>query len=136
MRELPKEFVNPPDLYETPWKFNEGVKVIKAGALLFCSGIVGWNRDGSIPEGIVAQAENAYASLKKVVEAAGGTMHDVVKTNVYVGEDYQLHRDELRDVRARYFTGDDVPATTLLQVAGFANPRYLFEIEAVAALDT
>ena len=58
----------------------------------------------------------------------------MVKTNVYVGEDYQIHRDELRDIRARYFDSDSVPATTLLRVAGFAQTGYLFEIEAIAVL--
>lgn len=131
---MDKSFINPPDLYETPWKFNQAIKISGAGSLLFLSGIVGYERDGSLPKDIVTQAENAYASLKKVVEAAGGTLSDVVKTNVYVGEEYQIHKDELRDIRARYFDGDDVPATTLLRVAGFAQTGYLFEIEAIAVL--
>lgn len=131
---MDKSFINPPDLYETPWKFNQAIKISGAGSLLFLSGIVGYERDGSLPKDIVTQAENAYASLKKVVEAASGTLSDVVKTNVYVGEEYQIHKDELRDIRARYFDGDDVPATTLLRVAGFAQTGYLFEIEAIAVL--
>jgi enamine deaminase RidA (YjgF/YER057c/UK114 family) len=128
-----KTFVNPPDVYKAPWRFNQAVKVSGAGSLLFLSGIIGYEMDGSLPKDILTQAENAYASLKRIVEAAGGTMADVVKTNVYVGEEYQIHRDELRDIRARYFT-DDYPATTLLRVAGFANSGYLFEIEAIAVL--
>ncbi|MGH2513851.1 MAG: RidA family protein [Candidatus Limnocylindrales bacterium] len=132
---MQKTFVNPKDIYETPWKFNEGVKITRVGTILFCAGIVGWRPDGSIATGdIVAQAEQAYSSLKRIVEEAGGTLHDVVKTNVYVGENYMIHREALRDVRARFFSGDDVPATTLLQVAGFANPGYMFEIEAIAVL--
>jgi enamine deaminase RidA (YjgF/YER057c/UK114 family) len=131
---MEKTYINPPDLYKTPWKFNQAIKVSGAGSLVFLSGIVGYELDGSLPKDIVSQAENAYASMKKVVEAAGGTLSDVVKTNVYVGEDYQIHRDELRDIRARYFEGDSVPATTLLRVAGYAQTDYLFEIEAIAVL--
>lgn len=131
---MEKTFVNPPDIYPTPWRFNQAIRVKGAGSILFLSGIVGYNVDGSLPKGILAQAENAYESLKKVVEAGGGTLHDVVKTNVYVGEEYQIHKDELRDIRARYFDGDDVPATTLLRVAGFAQTGYLIEIEAIAVL--
>ena len=84
---MEKSYINPPDLYETPWKFNQAIKVTGAGSLVFLSGIVGYELDGSLPKDIVKQAENAYASLKKVVEAAGGTLEDVVKTNVYVGEE-------------------------------------------------
>lgn len=131
---MQKTLINPPDLYQTPWKFNQAIKVTGAGSLVFLSGIVGYEVDGTLPKDIVTQAENAYASLKRVVEAAGGTLNDVVKTNVYVGEDYQIHRDELRDIRARYFDSEDVPATTLLRVAGFAQTGYLFEIEAIAVL--
>ena len=130
---MKKTYINPPDVYTAPWKFNQAIKVSGAGSLVFLSGIVGYDMDGSIPKDILTQAENAYASLKRIVEAAGGTLTDVVKTNVYVGEEYQIHRDELRDIRARYFV-DDVPATTLLRVAGFANSGYLFEIEAIAVL--
>jgi len=131
---MDKSYVNPPDLYKTPWKFNQAIKVTGAGSLVFLSGIVGYEKDGSLPKDILTQARNAYASLKRVVEAAGGTLADVVKTNVYVGEEYQIHRDELRDIRAEYFNDEGVPATTLLRVAGFAQTGYLFEIEAIAVL--
>lgn len=131
---MEKTYINPPDLYETPWKFNQAIKITGAGSLVFLSGIVGYERDGSLPTDIVTQAENAYASMRKVIEAAGGTMSDIVKTNVYVGEEYQIHKDELRDIRAKYFNDEGVPATTLLRVAGFAQTGYLFEIEAIAVL--
>ena len=131
---MDKSYINPPDLYKTPWKFNQAIKVTGAGSLVFLSGIVGYERDGTLPKDIVTQARNAYASLKKVVEAAGGSLSDVVKTNVYVGEEYQIHKDELRDIRAEYFNDEGVPATTLLRVAGFAQTGYLFEIEAIAVL--
>ena len=130
-----KTFVNPPNLYKTPWQFNQAIKVTAPGSLLFLSGIVGIATDGTIPNDIVKQAELAYASLKRVVEAAGGTLENVVKTNVYVGVAYGPRKAELRDVRAKSFSGEHVPATTLLQVAGYANPEYLFEIEAIAVLD-
>lgn len=129
-----KTLVNPPDLYQTPWRFNQAIKVTNAGSLVFLSGIVGYDAEGKLPKDILTQAENTYASLKKVVEAAGATLDDVVKTNVYVAEDYQIHRDELRDIRARFFSGENVPATTLLRVAGFAQTDYLIEIEAIVAL--
>ena len=131
---MDKTYINPPNLYKTPWKFNQAIKVTGAGSLVFLSGIVGYEVDGSLPGDIVTQAENAYASMQRVIEAAGGSMADVVKTNVYVGEEYQIHKDELRDIRARYFNDEGVPATTLLRVAGFAQTGYLFEIEAIAVL--
>ena len=130
---MEKTFINPPDVYKAPWRFNQAVKVTGPGSLVFLSGIVGYDLDGNLPKDILAQAENTYASLERIVEAAGGTLKDVVKTTVYVGEEYQIHKDELRDIRARYFK-DGFPATTLLRVAGFAQTGYLVEIEAIAVL--
>jgi 2-iminobutanoate/2-iminopropanoate deaminase len=131
---MDKTYINPPDVYTAPWKFNQAIKVKAAGSLVFLSGIVGYAEDGSIPKSILDQAENAYASMSRIMREAGGSMADIVKTNVYVGEEYQIHKDELRDIRAKYFV-DDVPATTLLRVAGFAQTGYLFEIEAIAVLE-
>ncbi len=129
-----KEFINPPNMYGATWQFNQAIRV-RDGDLLFVSGIVGLSQDGSIAQGdIVAQSEAAFENLSMVLTEAGGSLADIVKVNVYVGESYTGRREELRQVRARFFTGD-YPVSTLMQVAGFANPDYLFEVEAIAVLD-
>ncbi len=129
-----KEFINPPNMYGATWQFNQAIRV-RDGDLLFVSGIVGLSQDGSIAQGdIVAQSEAAFENLSMVLAEAGGSLADIVKVNVYVGESYTGRREELRQVRARFFTGD-YPVSTLMQVAGFANPDYLFEVEAIAILD-
>lgn len=129
-----KEFINPPDMYGATWQFNQAIRV-RGGDLLFVSGIVGLAADGTIAKGdIAAQSEAAFANLEMVLAEAGGTLADIVKVNVYVGEAYTDKIDELRAIRARFFTGD-YPVSTLVQVAGFANPDYLFEVEAIAVLE-
>ena len=129
------EHLNPDSVYEPPWKFTPAVKVRNAGTLLFLSGIVAFDQDGNIARGeIVKQAEVVYDNSRKIVEAAGGTVANIVKMNTYIGEDWRVHRDEIRDARLNVFP-DDPPASTLLQVAGFADPDYLIEIEAIAVLD-
>lgn len=127
-----KEFIEPTGIYAPTWQFSQAIKVT-GGNLLFVSGIMGFRPDGTMPEGIVAQAQSAFKNMEAVLEAAGGTMADIVKVNVYVGEDYQEHRAELREVRERFFPRD-FPVSTLVQVAGFAGPEYLFEVEAIAVL--
>ena len=130
-----KEFINAEDTYAPPWHFNQAVKVSEGSSMLFFSALAGYEPDGTLDrDSVVAQAEAAFENLRKVVEAAGGTLANIVKTTVYVREDFLVHRDALREVRSRYFIGD-FPASTLIQVAGFANPDYLFEIEAIAVLD-
>jgi 2-iminobutanoate/2-iminopropanoate deaminase len=127
-----RQVVNPTDMYAPTWQFSQAVKVT-GGTFVFVSGIMGYRPDGVMPAGIVAQAEGAFGNLRTVLRAAGGDLDDIVKVTVFVGEEYSAHRDELREVRARFFP-DAYPASTLVQVAGFANPEYLIEIEATAVL--
>ena len=130
-----REYINPDDMYGSTWQFNQAVRV-RGGDLLFVSGIVGLAPDGSIATGdIVEQSLAAFHNLSMVLEAAGGSLTDVIKVNIYVGQNYSHRRDDLREVRARFFTGD-YPVSTLIQVAGFANPEYLFEVEAIAVLES
>ncbi|BDZ64398.1 RidA family protein [Agromyces mangrovi Wang et al. 2018] len=129
---MQKEIIVPQGVYPPTADFSQAIRV-SGGDLLFVSGIIGYRLDGTMPTGAVEQAEVAFDNLRRVLESAGGSMADIVKVNVYLGEDFRLMRDELREVRARFFT-HDFPVSTLVQVAGFANPDYLFEIEAIAAL--
>jgi 2-iminobutanoate/2-iminopropanoate deaminase len=130
---LNKEFLNPSDIYPPTAKFTHAIKVT-GGTLVFLSGIVGFEPDMAIARGdVVRQAEVAYDNLSKVMAAAGGSLQDIVKVTIYIGEDFTQRRDALREIRNRFF-GDHAPASTLVQVAGFASHDYLFEIEAVAVL--
>ena len=130
-----KEYINPGGMYGATWQFNQAVRV-RGGDLLFVSGIVGLAPDGSIAtDDIVEQSQVAFQNLSMVLEEAGGSLADEIKVNVYVGQSYSHRRHDLREVRSRFFTGD-YPVSTLIQVAGFANPEYLFEVEAIAVLDS
>ncbi len=129
-----RETVVPEGIYAPTWDFSQAVKVVNPGSLVYLSGIMGYRPDGTMPEGIVAQSEQLWQNLAAVMAAAGGSLADIIKVTVYVGEDYLDHRAELRAVRSQYFA-EPFPASTLVQVAGFANPEYLIEVEAVAALD-
>jgi enamine deaminase RidA (YjgF/YER057c/UK114 family) len=100
---------------------------------VFVSGIIGMRPDGTMPPGAREQVELAFENLSKVLDAAGAAPADVVKVNLFVRDDFGLVRDDLREIRARYFT-HDFPVSTLIQVAGFAGPEYRFEIEAIAAV--
>lgn len=129
---MKRQILNPPEMYAPTWQFSQAVKVT-GGSLLFVSGIMGFRPDGTMPTGIVAQAEQTFSNLRTVLRAAGGDLDDIVKVTVFVGSDYSAHREELRDVRARFFPVT-YPASTLVQVAGFAGPEYLIEVEATAVL--
>lgn len=71
------------------------------------------------------------SNLKAVVEAAGATMDDVVKTSVFLTS--REDRAAVGKVRKEFFA-DPPPANTLVIVAGLAEPEMLVEIEAVVVL--
>ena len=130
-----KEHVNAADAYAPPWHFKQAVKVTEGTSVIFLSALAGYKPDGTLAESdVVAQAESAFENSAKVVPASDGTLADVVKTTVNVREDFLEYRDAHWAIRSRYFT-EDYPASTLVQVVGFANPDYLSQIEAIAVIN-
>ena len=56
-----------------------------AGNTLYVSGQLPLNPEtGEMPEGVIAQTEQSLSNVKAIVEAAGGTMDNVVKTIVFL----------------------------------------------------
>ena len=76
-----------------------------------------------------AQAKVIFAKIRHLVEAAGGSMADILKVTIFVTDITQ--REKVWQARREFFTGN-FPASTLVQVAALANPSLKVEIEAVA----
>src|SRR5437773_7465631 len=76
-----------------------------------------------------AQANAIFTKIRHLVEAAGGSMADVVKVTIFVTDIAQ--REKVWQARREFFTGN-FPASTLVQVAALADPSLKVEIEAVA----
>jgi 2-iminobutanoate/2-iminopropanoate deaminase len=75
------------------------------------------------------QAKAIFTKLKHLVEAAGGSMADIVKVTIFVTD--IKNREQVWKARQEFFTGN-FPASTLVQVAALATPALKVEIEAVA----
>ena len=131
-----KEFLSPKTLMP-PAGYSHIAKV-NHGTIVYISGQVPSDASGKlIGEGnFEAQVEQVFRNLKIAVEAAGGTMADIVKLNIYlVAEVDQAAVPKLRAIRDRYVNVEQPPASTLIVVSRLARPGWLVEIEAVAALD-
>jgi reactive intermediate/imine deaminase len=124
--------LNPPTL-STPTGYTH-VVAPQRGRLVFIAGQVAADKSGGIVGrgDFKAQAKQVFENLKAAVEAAGGTMADVAKINVYATDLSQI--SAMREVRQQYFTGNP-PASTLVQVVSLARPEYMLEIEAIVVVD-
>jgi 2-iminobutanoate/2-iminopropanoate deaminase len=107
-------------------------QAIRAGDFIFVSGQLGIDPATKqlVEGGIAAQAERALRNIAAILEAAGGTMEQVVKTTVLLQSMDDFSR--LNEVYARYFSAEP-PARAAYQVAKLPLGA-LVEIEAIAHL--
>jgi enamine deaminase RidA (YjgF/YER057c/UK114 family) len=118
-----------PSAVRTPTGYTHAIQVAHPDRWLMISGQVGMAPDGSVPEAGAAQIAQALANLRAVLEANGMSVTNIVKTTVFLTDRELL--PAFRSARGATF-GDHAPTSTLLFVAGLADPRFVVEIEAVA----
>ena len=103
---------------------------IIAGDFLYASGQIAINpATGNIEaEGIVAQTEQVLKNLGAVLEEAGLSYSDVIKTTVFLDNINDFAT--VNEIYAKYFTGD-APARSCVEVASLPKGA-LVEIEVIA----
>jgi enamine deaminase RidA (YjgF/YER057c/UK114 family) len=125
-------FLNPEGLVRPP-TYTQVVEVTGPGRTIYISGQLGTGPDGKLASGdFRAQAEQVFKNLQAALAAVGAGLADIVKLNSYLRHIADL--PILREVRARYLNAAALPASTTLEVPGFAREGALLEIEAVAVL--
>ena len=101
-----------------------------ADGVLYVSGTLPFDRDNNVMHlgDAAAQTRLVLETIKSVVEAAGGTMADVVMNHIFLTD--WAHYAALNGVYAEYFPGDK-PARYCIQ-CGLVKPGALVEIATVA----
>lgn len=103
-------------------------QAIEVNGMVFTSGVIPVDpATGAIPEGSVAQAEQAFSNLKNLVEASGSSMDKVVKTTVFIKEMNDFAA--INEVYAKYFP-EPYPARSCVEVARLPKDVML-EIECI-----
>ena len=107
-------------------------QAIVAGGFVFCSGTVGIHPDtGSLSEEVAEQTEQALLNLAAILEAAGSSIDQLVKTTIFYAnvDDFAT----INEVYARHMP-DPPPARSA--PANVDLPRgLLISIEAIATLE-
>jgi len=106
-------------------------QAIAAGGMVFVSGQIPLDpATGTMVQGSVSeQTERVLRNVAAILEAAGASMAQVVKTTVYLSnlDDFE----EMNRVYARHFPADDPPARATVQVSRLPKGASL-EIDAIA----
>lgn len=126
---MPVTFSNPAGVHDTGGRYAHAALIEGPGRRLVISGQVGTAPDGTILPAGRDQIAQALANLGAVLAAHGMTTANIVKHTVFLTERALI--PVWREERAKVFAGH-APTSTLLLVAGLADPRFVFEIEAEA----
>jgi 2-iminobutanoate/2-iminopropanoate deaminase len=109
------------------------VTTARPGKLVFVSGLTAKNERGEIVGvgDVRAQARQVCENLVAAMRAAGGTLADILRVDVYIKE--MAGFKDIHDIRREYF-GANPPASTMVAVSAFTHPDMLIEINAIAVL--
>src|SRR5688500_18131172 len=105
----------------------------KVGNILYSSAIGGAAPDtGVVPEDIETQCDNAFLTLRNLLEKAGGTIDDVVRINVFMKD--EANRAKINKPWLEMFPDEDNrPARHQIVIPNMPEP-YDVQIEVIAVL--
>ena len=124
-----KQARNPESIHAPIGRYVHQIEVSGESRMLFLSGQVGLEIDGTVPENPVAQLRVALENVLRNLDEAGFEPGDLVKLTTYVvGEmDPAGRRAELDRL-----LGSHVTTSTLIFIPALAAPEFKVEIDAWA----
>ena len=131
---MPKKYVNPASLFPSVEHGFSQVVIASGAKTVFISGQTAWDANKRIVgRNLGEQARQALRNITAAVEAAGGTLSDIVALRIYIvdiAENVDAVGGALRDVFPT-----NPPTSTWIGVSSLAVPEFLIEIEATAVLE-
>ena len=118
----------------SPWENKVGYcRAIRVGNLIEVSGTV------AIVDGVTVRADDAYAQtvniierIGKVLEQAGASLENVVRTRMFTTD--IGHFDDIARAHAQFFS-QIKPTTSLYEISRLVGPEFLIEIEFTAVIE-
>lgn len=110
--------------------YSDAIEVAPNARWLVTAGTPGFAPDGTRPADFAAQAGNAWANVKRLLEEAGFSLSDLVKVSTSVTDAADIAA--YQDIR-RQALGDLKPAFMFTVVPGLVRPEILIEVEVWAA---
>ena len=118
---MPREQISTSNVGTPVGHFSQAIAVEGTGRFVFLSGMTARKADGSIAGigDVEVQTRQVCENLKAAVEAAGGTLDDICRVDVFVRN--IEHFDQIHKVRREYFNAP-APASTMVEVTKMVSP--------------
>ena len=134
---MPKEFVNPDSLFPS---LEHGFSQLVAASgrkTLYISGQTAWDAQQQIIGGdnLAEQTKQALRNIQTAMEAAGGTLADIVALRIYIVGYRPEKADAISSALREFFPVESRPTSTWIGVSCLAVADFLIEIEATAVLE-
>lgn len=126
-----REYLQPAGVHPPPEPYSHA---IRCGDMLIMAGQVAIDESGEVVgiDDPVAQLRQIWANIRAVVEAAGGSVTDIVKLTYYVRDVRYIEHD--LPIREALFPEGRYPCTTVVGVRELGWPTLLMEVDAWAHL--
>lgn len=105
-------------------------KAVRAGDILYLSGVIGRTADGKVPEGIDAQTKAALDDIGATLKAAGLGYGDVFHCTAFLTD--MKNWPAFNKVYVGYFPAGQLPARSAVGITALALPGALMELECQA----
>lgn len=125
---------NTKDTYPEQNLDNDLAQAVVANGVVYMRGQIGQNLETHEVVGVgdvVAQTNQAMANIKELLEEAGSSLEDIVKTVVYMTD--IRYREPVYQAMGAWLKGVH-PCSTGIVVSGFARPEWVVEIDATAVI--
>jgi enamine deaminase RidA (YjgF/YER057c/UK114 family) len=134
---LPKEYINPPELFPSLQYGFSQIITCTGGKTVYLSGQVAWDERQQIigADDLLAQTRQTIQNIRVAVQAAGGSLTDVVSMRIYIVESKLEEGHHIREALQEFFPVEPAPTTTWIGVRSLANKEFLVEIEAIAVIE-
>ena len=136
MNTLKRETINPNSLFDSRQYGFSQIVISNPGKIVFISGQVAWDENLNLigPNDLAKQTQKSLDNLKLAVNAAGGTLANVVMLRIYKVNYQKEDGAIIKQILIDNFGTENPPASTWISVNGLANEGFMIEIEAQAVI--
>jgi 2-iminobutanoate/2-iminopropanoate deaminase len=113
--------------------YHHYIRIDHPGSLIFLSGQLARDADGNLVGAgdMAEQTRQCIRNMRTVLEAAGGSLDDIVSVVVYTTDMREFKR--IVDARMEFFI-DKLPTSTIVEVNHLADPGLMIEFQAIAVV--